>query len=461
MSFNGLRLEYALEGSSNYIAWKDRMEAVLDDNGLKEFIETNVPNPTVATQADAWQKKTAKCRRIMLEGVKDHIVSSLHGKATPYLMWKSLTELFQSKSDQRKLALKDKLRNIKCEKGDRWERLWPDLVQEEIRRSTRDESSSKVSDEENCTLAAKAKKVKSKKASQSGAKGKKQDMSKVKCFHCHQHGHYTTNCLQKKKNKQAAGSSAGEALASQFELDFSLIACLVSSVMGSVWFLDNGPYFHMTGDRDLFSDLEDKDLGVHIEMGDDGRYSATGIGTISFERESGKPFILKEFMHVPGLKKNLISVAMLEDKGYDVVFSEGKAFLRSKTTGETRKIGVRVRNLYHLHVDGCTTTAGKAEGLVSRDDGELWHRRLGHLHHGALKILQQITTGLPKGPLAQSDQCKGCTLGKFVKATFHEKDSRATTILERIHTDVCGPFSVAPIAKHRYYVIFVNDFSRK
>ena len=45
-------------------------------------------------------------------------MSSLHGKATPYLMWKSLTELFQSKSDQRKLALKDKLRNNKCEKGD-------------------------------------------------------------------------------------------------------------------------------------------------------------------------------------------------------------------------------------------------------------------------------------------------------------------------------------------------------
>eukprot|EP00253_Pinus_taeda_P015065 PITA_15065 len=119
----------------------------------------------------------------------------------------------------------------------------------------------------------------------------------------------------------------------------------------------------MTGDRDLFSDLEDKDLRVHIEMGDDGRYSATGIGTISFERESGKPFVLKEVMHVPGLKKNLIYVAMLEEKGYDVVFSKGKAFLRSKTTGETRKIGVRVRNLYQLHVDGCVAMAGKVEGL--------------------------------------------------------------------------------------------------
>ena len=101
MSFNGLRLDYALEGSSNYIAWKDRMEAVLDDNGLKEFIDAKIPKPTSSDTAilDAWQKKTTKCRRILLECVKDHIVSSLHGKASPFLMWKDLTDLFQSKSD--------------------------------------------------------------------------------------------------------------------------------------------------------------------------------------------------------------------------------------------------------------------------------------------------------------------------------------------------------------------------
>ena len=75
------------------------------------------------------------------------------------------------------------------------------------------------------------------------------------------------------------------------------------------------------------SDLEEKYLQMHIEMGDDGRYSATNIGTITFERESGKPFLLKDVMHVPGLKKNLDSVAMLEDRGYDVVFINGKYFL--------------------------------------------------------------------------------------------------------------------------------------
>ena len=38
----------------------------------------------------------------------------------------------------------------------------------------------------------------------------------MKCFHCHQHGHYATNCPQKEKNKQAVGSAAGEALAGFF-----------------------------------------------------------------------------------------------------------------------------------------------------------------------------------------------------------------------------------------------------
>ena len=34
-------------------------------------------------------------------------------------------------------------------------------------------------------------------------------------------------------------------------------------------------------------------------------------------------------------------------------------------------------------------------------------------------------------------------------------------ILERAHLDVCGPFSKDSTTKHRYYVIFVDDFSIK
>ena len=110
-------------------------------------------------------------------------------------------------------------------------------------------------------MAAKVNKEKGKKFhSKSGSKGKKQDMSKVKCFRCHEHGNFSTNCPQKKKKNKVARYVADEALASQFELEFSLIACMVSSALGLVWYLDSCASFHMTGDKEIFSDLEEKDL---------------------------------------------------------------------------------------------------------------------------------------------------------------------------------------------------------
>ena len=120
MEFYGLRLEYALEASSNYIAWKDRMEAVLEDNGLKDFIDQEIPKPgsTNAQDLAEWKTCVARARQIILEGVQDHIASNLNGKDTPYSMWKTLKDLYQNSSDQRKLALKDKLRRIKMENGD-------------------------------------------------------------------------------------------------------------------------------------------------------------------------------------------------------------------------------------------------------------------------------------------------------------------------------------------------------
>jgi hypothetical protein len=81
-------------------------------------------------------------------------------------------------------------------------------------------------------------------------------------------------------------------------------------------------------------------------------------------------------------------------------FNGGKYFLRHKTMGQVKRIWIRVNNLYMLEVDGYASMMGKEEKVVIRDEGELWHRGLGHLHHGALKIMQQISIGLPMGTLA-------------------------------------------------------------
>ena len=136
-------------------------------------------------------------------------------------------------------------------------------MQEEFKRNTRDGSSSNIDDEEDCALATKAKKGKGKKfhsKSEASEDGKDHNMSKVKCFHSHELGHIATNYSHKKKNKMVAGATTCEALASQFELDFSLIACMVSSALGLGWYLDSSASFHMTRDEKLFNDLVEKYL---------------------------------------------------------------------------------------------------------------------------------------------------------------------------------------------------------
>lgn len=197
----------------------------------------------------------------------------------------------------------------------------------------------------------KGKENKSQSKVESSQGGNKKDLSIIKCFHYHEFGHYATKFPHKKARNMNVGGATGEALASQFELDFTLIACMTNTVMGSVWYLNNGASFHMTRNKYFFSDLEEKDLHMHINMGDDGRYNVTTIDTFTFQRESGSPLRLKDVMYVLGLKKNIVSIVVLEDRGYDVIFRKRKAFLIHISMGQVKNTGVQVKNLYKLDVE--------------------------------------------------------------------------------------------------------------
>lgn len=48
MSFNGLRLEYTIKGTSNFIACNDRMEYVIDDNGVLAYNKANIPKLAIS-----------------------------------------------------------------------------------------------------------------------------------------------------------------------------------------------------------------------------------------------------------------------------------------------------------------------------------------------------------------------------------------------------------------------------
>jgi hypothetical protein len=123
-----------------------------------------------------------------------------------------------------------------------------------------------------------------------------------------------------------------------------------------------------------------------------------------------------------------------------------------------RVIGVRHEKLYRLIFQ---TVGALACSTSNRDLCEIWHRRMGHLHHGALRILRDISTGLPDFGIEQYDVCRGCAMGKYAKAPFPASDSRSAGILDLIHSDVSGRMSSPSLSGYQYYVLFIDDYSRK
>jgi hypothetical protein len=179
---------------------------------------------------------------------------------------------------------------------------------------------------------------------------------------------------------------------------------------------------------------------------------------VQFQLESGRSFDAQEVLYVPSLKKNFLSISVMEDKGYEVNFWKEQVFIFPKGVNPNTVMKIRVRdgNLYRLQ--GLPVQALLHTNVSLCD---LWHRRMAHLHQRVLPLLRQMVTGLPEFIMDQQGVCKGYALGKNVKAAFPSNEIRSKGILDLIHSDLGGPMSVASVKGASYYVTFIDDFSRK
>ena len=55
--------------------------------------------------------------------------------------------------------------------------------------------------------------------------------------------------------------------------------------------------------------------------------------------------------------------------------------------------------------------------------------------------------------------CEACALGKAHRLPFPNNKTTATSILDLVHSDVCGPLPQS-IGGKRYFVTFTDDHSR-
>jgi hypothetical protein len=171
---------------------------------------------------------------------------------------------------------------------------------------------------------------------------------------------------------------------------YYFVSTLSSSVsMGlKTWLVDSGASKHMTWYKEILSYFQTKSFVEQVEIGDEKCYKIEGVGSISFRLEFGARLHVDEVLYVPWLKKNLLSVATLEDKGYWVIFKEKKTLLWDKGChlSTSEPIGT--------HSGGMYVVSGHSVQALAHDvtsSSELWHKRLGHLHYKALPDLQNKT----------------------------------------------------------------------
>jgi len=88
-----------------------------------------------------------------------------------------------------------------------------------------------------------------------------------------------------------------------------------------------------------------------------------------------------------------------------------------------------------------------------------WHKRLGH---PSLKIVQNLVNNfsLPIVPNKFSSLCSSCSINKAHQQPFHVTSFQSHAPLEIIYTDVWGPAHYTGIDGSRYYLLFVDHYTK-
>jgi hypothetical protein len=96
------------------------------------------------------------------------------------------------------------------------------------------------------------------------------------------------------------------------------------------WLIDSGASKHMTGYKYSLSKLVQKDSPQKVKLSDDYKYPIKGVREASYRLDSRKPMKMKYVLYVLGLKKTLLSISTLDEKGFKFYFIDGEVHMWSK-----------------------------------------------------------------------------------------------------------------------------------
>ena len=498
------------DGKGDFGLWRRRMYAILVQQKVAKALkgEKELPSTLTADQKSEMMELAFSTLTLHLD---DKVLREVSNETTASGLWLKLEQLYMTKSLQDRIYLKGKLFGFKmsesksiAENLDDFNKLILDLADIEIKIDDEDKAviilnslpksfsnfvdTMKYGREsltlEDVQVALKSKELDIKLGKDShnsgegltvrgrtekrDLKGKEKHRSKShgkkgNCHYCKKPGHYRRDCPDRKKNQEKAKEKEKEkekesSSASYVEdgYESAEVLNISESSTNNNWILDSGCSFHMTPNKSWFETYEQID-GGSVLLGNNKACKVIGLGTVRLKLHDGKERLLKEVRHVPELKRNLISLGMLDQLGYTLKVEAGN--LRVSKGSLIVMKGLRSKCLYTLLGQ---TVVGTSSAITDseQDITKVWHCRLGHVsERGLLELEKQGLFGSDK--ITGLDLCEDCVKGKATRVKFSKGVHVTKEKLDYVHSDLWGPSRTSSHGGSRFFMSVIDDYSRR
>ncbi|KAE8684024.1 hypothetical protein F3Y22_tig00111160pilonHSYRG00030 [Hibiscus syriacus] len=510
---SGAKFEVAkFDGQGNFGLWQTRVKDLLAQQGILKALRPTKPASMDEEDWEELQQRAAGTIRLCLA---DEVMYHVMHLSSPDEIWRKLESQFMSKSLTTKLYLKQRLYGLKmqddhdlaqhvnvfnqivsdlarldvkiededramillCSLPSSYEHMVTTLTYgketinvEEITAALLAHNQRKQNAGESSqadSLYVKGNRDRGRKPEKAGSgkrnsRSKSRDKKTIHCYKCKEAGHMKRDCpkLKKQTDEKRDGSSKSVNVVEDDTSDCSEgdMLSISTTQLTDAWILDSGCSYHITPNREWFSTYRPVNSGS-VYLGDDRCCNIVGIGDVRIKMHDGSVRTLSGVRHIPDLKKNLISLGTLHKNGFIPKADEDRETIRIVKGALTVMKGkMTAGNIYRLLG---STVAGGVHSVESCDDTtKLWHMRLAHLSERGMAELHKrnLLHGVKSCKL---DFCKYCVLGKQTKVRFKTAKHTTQGILDYVHSDVWGPSTTSSLGGSRYYVTFIDDFSRK
>jgi Integrase core domain/GAG-pre-integrase domain len=200
----------------------------------------------------------------------------------------------------------------------------------------------------------------------------------------------------------------------------------------------------MTWDKNILKDYQNSKEFQHVTIANGNKVQIYGKDSTQILSKN-----VNNILCLADFKSNLLSISKLtQDLNCNVIFSPNKVMFQDRISGKKIGEGYLKNGLYYL--DNSSNSCFVLSSILPRD--KLLHRRFGHPSDQVLNKLFCYNL--------DSSDCDICKFAKQTRLSFPLSTSVSEKCFDLIHSDVWGPAPIDSYNHFKYFVTFIDDYSR-